>query len=190
MIFAANTYDTTYIKMYYPKNETKRIEDDLRLTIKIIAIIHECTFTSVKFSRPAISISYVIGRVDETVGIPDLVLQPECDFTPNISGHDLVVMDTLLEGVVLEEILLLDLNTWTITVPSSEDFGLIGSNLSANLTLNWEDSSLSSQSILINVAYITKGPEFLRSDDPKPITCSESDSNWSFLLPEIVLFSK
>ena len=80
LLFAANTYDTTFIKMYYPKNEPKRIEEDLRLTIKIIAVINECTFTSVKFTRPSVSINYIIGREDESVNLPDLELQPECGF--------------------------------------------------------------------------------------------------------------
>ena len=154
------------------------------MNVQILLTINECYFLDINFQTDAMIVDFDMNGNSQEINLPTIETNPVCDFDIELDQFELDASNIPL-NITVTDLFEFNLRTTTLTIKTQSDAALVEQSISLTITIT---SSQTSQpfSITLQVNYYedlltSEGGDSVQVPD---ITCSESDLDWSFELPE------
>lgn len=160
---------------------------ELAAYVSISATVEECTFTTIQFAENLVSRVVTIGTNSITLGWPALSTEPECGYQPEYTSSQVSPLNGV-EGINTAGLLSSDVSKAEYTLHKTTALGLYKRSILFELQA-MTTSSTTPISTKISITYDSSGVLFDPDFNPasiEPLTCSEEDFDWSFVLPDII----
>ena len=125
----------------------------------------------------------MFGESPIKIAMPKINVPNNCGLAPKVVEVKLIP-SLVPDSYNFSDLIEFDPNTVTMKVLKTNDLNLLNEEVSAVLKVKIQEGIELNTKLI--VLYSSNGPEFDRKAEPKSITCSPKDKDWSFPIPKIL----